>query len=132
MRLWARLRSQKRSDKEMDAGHVRDIASGVSWTPLKITRPPRSSKVRKATWETLQSGLEISAGLRDYQRAFAALTAQQSGLWPNGTVSPAVYLYITGLGPNVLNCRWAGACALVWRVRNLRRSGADVRIRYGP
>ena len=62
--LCARLRSQKRSDKEIDAGHVRDIASVASYTPLKITRPPRSSKARKATWETPQSGLEITAGPR--------------------------------------------------------------------
>jgi hypothetical protein len=44
VRLCARLRTQKRSDKGMDAGHVDDIAYGASWTPLKITRPPRSSK----------------------------------------------------------------------------------------
>src|SRR5712671_7136954 len=66
VRLWARLRTQKRSDEEIDAGHVRDIASVASYTPLKITRPPCSSKVRKATWETPQSGLEISAGLRAF------------------------------------------------------------------
>ena len=60
--LCARLRSQKRSDKEIEAGHVRDIVSVASYTPLKITRPPRSSKARKATWETPQSGLEITAG----------------------------------------------------------------------
>ena len=59
--LCARLRSQKRSDKEIDAGHVRDIASAASYTSLKITRPPRSSKARKATWETPQSGLEITS-----------------------------------------------------------------------
>ena len=63
VKLWARLRTQKRSDKGTDAGHVGDIASGASWTPLKITRPLRSSKVRKATSETSQSGLEISAAL---------------------------------------------------------------------
>src|SRR6185437_11260089 len=62
--LCARPRSQKCSDKEIDAGHVRDIASVASNTPLKITRPPRSSKARKATWETAQSGLEITAGTR--------------------------------------------------------------------
>ncbi len=61
--LCARPRSQKRSDKETDAGHVRDIASVASYTPLKITRPPRSSKARKATWETPQSGLEITADM---------------------------------------------------------------------
>src|SRR5882762_8641462 len=66
VRSWARLRTQKRSDEEIDAGHVRDIASVASYTPLKITRPPCSSKVRKATWETPQSGLEISAGLRAF------------------------------------------------------------------
>jgi hypothetical protein len=60
VRFWARLRAQKRSDKGTDAGHVGDIASGASWTPLKITRPLRSSKVRRATSETPQSGLEIS------------------------------------------------------------------------
>jgi hypothetical protein len=60
--LCARLRSQKRSDKGIDAGHVRDIASGASYTPLKITRPPRSSKPRRAIWETPQSGLEITGG----------------------------------------------------------------------
>jgi hypothetical protein len=67
VKLWARLRTQKRSDKGTDAGHVGDIASGASsaaWTSLKITRPLRSSKVRKATSETAQSGLEISAGRR--------------------------------------------------------------------
>ena len=63
VRFWARLRSQKRSDKGIGAGHVRDIASGASDTPLKITRPPRSSKPRKATWETPQSGLKITAGV---------------------------------------------------------------------
>jgi hypothetical protein len=42
--FWARLRGQKRSDKGIDAGHVGDIASGASWTPLKITCPLRSSK----------------------------------------------------------------------------------------
>ena len=52
VRLWARLRTQKRSDKGIDAGHVRDIASGASYTPLKITRPLRRSKAHKATWET--------------------------------------------------------------------------------
>jgi hypothetical protein len=66
--LCARPRSQKRSDKEMDAGHVRDIASVASYTPLKITRPPRSSKARKATWETPQSGLEITAAPRALSR----------------------------------------------------------------
>jgi len=44
VRFWARLRTQKRSDKGIDAGHVGDIASGASQTPLKITRPRRSSK----------------------------------------------------------------------------------------
>jgi hypothetical protein len=44
VRFWARLRTQKRSDKGIDAGHVGDIASGASQTPLKITRPRRNSK----------------------------------------------------------------------------------------
>jgi hypothetical protein len=66
VKLWARLRTQKRSDKGTDAGHVGDIASGASWTPLKITHPLRSSKVRKATSETPQSRLEISAGRRAF------------------------------------------------------------------
>jgi hypothetical protein len=30
VRLWARLRTQKRSGKRIDAGHVGDIASGAS------------------------------------------------------------------------------------------------------
>ena len=30
VRFWARLRTQKRSDKGIDAGHVGDIASGAS------------------------------------------------------------------------------------------------------
>jgi hypothetical protein len=30
VRLWARLRTQERGDKGMDAGHVGDIASGAS------------------------------------------------------------------------------------------------------
>src|SRR5947199_9271941 len=30
----------------------------------ELTRPPRSSKVRKATWETPQRGLEITADTR--------------------------------------------------------------------
>jgi hypothetical protein len=30
VRFWARLRTQKRSDKGIDAGHVRDIASAAS------------------------------------------------------------------------------------------------------
>jgi len=59
VRFWARLRTKKRSDKRIDAGRVGDIASGASWTPLKITRPRRSSKVRKAASETPQDELEI-------------------------------------------------------------------------
>src|SRR6185437_7241539 len=34
VRFWARLRTQKRSDKGIDAGHVGVIASGASYTPL--------------------------------------------------------------------------------------------------
>jgi hypothetical protein len=30
VRFWVRLRTQKRSDKRIDAGHVGDIASGAS------------------------------------------------------------------------------------------------------
>jgi hypothetical protein len=30
VRLWARLRTQKRGDKGMEAGYVGDIASGAS------------------------------------------------------------------------------------------------------
>jgi hypothetical protein len=30
VRFWARIRTQERSDKGIDAGHVRDIASGAS------------------------------------------------------------------------------------------------------
>jgi hypothetical protein len=63
VRFWAQLRTQKRSDKGIDAGHVSDISSGASWTPLKITRPLRNSKARKATSETPQSGLEITIAL---------------------------------------------------------------------
>jgi hypothetical protein len=33
-----------------------------------------------------------------------ALAAQQSWLWPNGTVSQTVFLYIAAFGVNVLNC----------------------------
>jgi len=29
VRFWARIRTQKRSDRGIDAGHVRDIASGA-------------------------------------------------------------------------------------------------------
>jgi len=59
--FWTRIRTEKRSDKGIDAGHVDDIASGASYTPLKITCPRRSSRARKATWETPQSRLEITA-----------------------------------------------------------------------
>jgi len=75
VRFWARLRSQKRSDKRIDAGHVRDLASGASHTPLKITRPPRSSKPLKATWETPQSGLEIASGDFNANAAWVTLAA---------------------------------------------------------
>jgi hypothetical protein len=82
VRFWARLRTQKRGDKGTDAGHVGDIASGASWTPLKITRPLRSSKVRKATWETPQSGLEISPVLRGQSAAsrHCRTRADQAGI----------------------------------------------------
>lgn len=44
VKFWVRLRTEKRSDERIDAGHVRGIASGASLTPLKITRPRRNSK----------------------------------------------------------------------------------------
>lgn len=48
----------------------------------------------------------IAAALRAViGEVFAALTAQQSRLWPNRTVSQAVYLYIAALRATVLNCR---------------------------
>jgi hypothetical protein len=50
----------------------------ASETPLKITRPPRSSGVRKATWETPESGLEITAG-RCVVMPPALLSAGQPG-----------------------------------------------------
>jgi hypothetical protein len=63
VRFWTQIRTQKRSDNGIDAGHVGDIASGASYTPLKITCPRRSSRARKAIWETPQSGLEITADM---------------------------------------------------------------------
>jgi hypothetical protein len=59
VRFWARLGLKSGSDKGIAAGQVGETASGPSWTPLKITRPRRSSKARKATSDTPQSGLEI-------------------------------------------------------------------------
>ena len=59
VRLWARRRTQKRSDKEIGAGHVGDIASGASYAPLKIMGPPRSSKAHKATSETPKADLRL-------------------------------------------------------------------------
>jgi hypothetical protein len=69
--------------------------------------------------------VQIGGTARDYQRVFAALTAQQSGLWPNGAVSPAVYLYITALGPNVLNCRMSSAFDQSLLACQLRHAGAQ-------
>ena len=61
VRFWARLRTQKRSDERIDAGHVCGIASGASWAPLKIRVHDATQKVRKATWETPKCGLEITS-----------------------------------------------------------------------
>jgi hypothetical protein len=42
---------------------------------------------------------------RCYQKIFVAVTAPQSWLRPNGTISPAACLFIATLEVNVLHCR---------------------------
>src|SRR5260370_33801009 len=72
--FWALLRTQKRSDKRrQDRRRSRGcvIASGAPYTRLKITRPRRSSRVRKATSETPHNGLEITAARRVRDRPVA-------------------------------------------------------------
>ena len=52
-----------RSRRRINAGHVGDIASGASWTPLQITRLRRSSKATLATSWTPENALEITETL---------------------------------------------------------------------
>ena len=52
------------SKKRIDAGHVGDITSGASWTPLQITRLRRGLRAPSATSETPENGLEITAVTR--------------------------------------------------------------------
>jgi hypothetical protein len=129
VRFWARLRTQKRSDKGIGTGHVGDIASDASQTPLKITRPLRGSKARRATSETPQSGLEITAalcvGAREDPRLLSvtgfplasALGWQSSWLptdpmaWPGPAVSAALDP-VRGRFVRSLASRSADSCGL--------------------
>jgi len=114
--LCARLRSQKRSDEKIDAGHVGVIASVASYTPLKITRPPHSSKARKATWETPQSGLEITAGTCAGTRRVKLLSVTNGLYDPLLSVGTVRGCHRRGLGKLVID-----KVSCLFAVRRFRR-----------
>jgi hypothetical protein len=96
--------NSKRSDKGIDSGHVAGTAFGASKTPLKITRPLRSSKARKATSETPQRGLEITAGLCAVIHRLHVATVR----YGHSAIGSICILCISALGLNVRICRGQG------------------------
>ena len=149
VKFWARLRTQKRSDERIDAGQVGDIASGASYTPLKITRPRGSSKARKATSETPQTGLAITAAPRALSPSASATRRHTAdGVIPGMTADsalaelayrkPRVILFAgdpRAHNPRHRRCRCAGhrvGRLSQRRPRRPRRLGGDLRRGGGP
>ena len=118
-RTWARLSLHSVPPGPINGRHPRPgtgiLNLGVGKSPVAgpQCRPPRFRTERTGYVPDLAvaSARQVpcrTATARGYQIVFAALTAQQPWLRPNRTVSPAVYLYITALGANILNCRGSG------------------------
>src|SRR6266566_1201222 len=100
------IRAERRgcAPRRADRRHRRRATRAQNTTRLKITRPRRSSKARKATSETPQSGLEITAGTRanchsaltthcDWHQAYCAFVARDSAgpaarIPPGGDIRP--------------------------------------------
>jgi hypothetical protein len=115
-RTWARLSLHSVPPGPINGRHPRpgtgilNLGGGKSPVAGPQCWPPRFRTERTGYVPDLAvaSARQVpcrTATARGYQIVFAALTAQQPWLRPNRTVSPAVYLYITALGANILNCR---------------------------
>ncbi len=96
--------SSSRDEQPSPGNCARHISYSGDTTADNVSSPkPRTCGVYSK--DTPKRAGDNGGTVRGYQGIFVALAAQQSRLWTNRTVSPAVYLYIAALGANVLNCR---------------------------